>query len=140
MTKLLSTLITLTALTSCATLTGPTTHQVKIDSNITGATVTVEGAGTYTTPTVVSLKGQSSYIVTAEKACYKSNSSSINGEPRILAGVVGNIFNFTGVVGIAIDYFDGAFFKMPQETYINLTLDEDSENAKCKALIKKLEV
>ncbi len=100
----------------------------------------MEGAGTYTTPTIVSLKGKSSYIVTVEKACYKSNSASINGEPRILAGVVGNIFNLTGIAGMAVDYFDGAFFKMPQETQINLILDEDSESAQCKALIKKLEV
>jgi hypothetical protein len=69
-------------------------------------------------------------LLQQKKAYCKSNSASINSEPRILSGVV----------GMAVDYFDGAFFKIPQETQINLILDEDSESEKCKALIKKLEI
>lgn len=136
MNKSLFSALALSVVSSCATLTGPTTHQIKFETNVPNATIRVEGSGEYTSPAIIAVKGKSSYSVIAEKQCYRTNSTVINGEPRILAGVVGNIFNFTGFLGMAVDYFDGAFFKMPQQSYISLQLNEDSDNPKCKALIK----
>ena len=113
--------------TSCATLTGPSTQSVAINSNVKGAVIKIDGQEYGQTPTVLNLKGKSSYLLTVEKQCYAPKTQTINGEVRILAGVVGNIFNLTGVIGFGVDYFSGALFKLPSQQTIEL----NSVEGKC---------
>ena len=113
--------------TSCATITGQSTQNIAINSNVKGAVIKIDGQQYGETPTVLSLKGKSSYLLTVEKQCYAPKTQIINGEVRILAGVVGNIFNLTGLVGFGVDYFSGALFKLPTQQTVEL----DSVEGKC---------
>lgn len=106
-------------LSSCATLTGPSIQDVKITTTPPGAEIFVDGRS-YETPAIVSLKGKDSYNVTASKNGYKDSYGIIRGEPRIMAGIVGNVFNFTGIIGMAIDYVGGSFYKMDKNLKIKM--------------------
>ena len=106
--------------TSCATLTGPGMQTVKITSEPSEAEIQINGMY-HETPAIVKVKGKGQYMVIAQKDGYRDSYATIEGSPRILAGVVGNLFNFTGLLGIAIDFFGtGAGYKMDSETHIKL--------------------
>ena len=120
MKKIILTAILIATLASCASITGSGIQNVKIDTVPSGAEVYVDGRY-YTSPAIVPLKGKSSYNVNAEKEGYKNSYGIINGKPRIGAGVVGNIFNFTGIIGVAVDFFaTGAGFKLDNEVNIKM--------------------
>ncbi|MCE3233062.1 MAG: hypothetical protein K0R98_1319 [Rickettsiaceae bacterium] len=111
---------TLLVLANCASVTGPGRQQVKINSEPSGAEVKVDGR-TVTTPAVVELKGQSQYYLTASKPGYKDSSEVLGSEVRILASVVGNMFNFTSLVGMAVDFFGtGAAYNLDDEVNIKM--------------------
>ncbi len=40
-----------------------------------------------------------------------------------MAGIVGNIFNFSGIIGMAVDYVGGAFYKMDKNIHIKMRKD-----------------
>jgi len=112
--------ISVVILTNCASIVGPTHQQVKVDSQPQGAQVFI-GGKTVTTPAVVELKGKSEYYVTANKDGYKPASDVLNGEVRILPAVVGNIFNLTGAIGMAVDFFGtGAAYKLDESVNVKL--------------------
>lgn len=106
-------------LSSCATLTGPSIQDVKITTTPPGGEVYVDGRN-YETPAIISLKGKDSYNVTASKDGYRDSYGIIRGEPRIMAGIVGNVFNLTGIIGMAIDYVGGSFYKMDKTINIKM--------------------
>jgi len=109
---------------SCASVTGPGNQDVRIDTTPSNAEILVDGRH-YTSPAVVNLKGKSNYTIVASKKGYKDTYGTVKGEPRILAGVVGNMFNFTGIVGMAIDFFGtGAAYNMDEN--VNLTLRQSN--------------
>jgi len=37
-----------------------------------------------------------------------------------MAGIVGNVFNLTGIIGMAIDYVGGSFYKMDKTINIKM--------------------
>ena len=113
-------ILSILVLAGCASVTGPSRQSVKIDSNPQGARVEV-GGQTLTTPAVVDLKGKSEYIAVATKSGYDSTTKVVGSEVRLLPAVVGNIFNLTGVIGMAIDFFGtGAAYKLDNNVNIDL--------------------
>lgn len=122
MKKLLVTALLSMSLISCASITGPGNQQVKIETTPPGAEIIVDGQ-TQVSPALVTLKGKSDYTVMARKDGYRDAYGKINGEPRILAGVVGNIFNLTGIIGMAVDFLGtGAAYKL--DNNVSLVLDK----------------
>ncbi len=120
MIKIISALLVLTILSSCATLTGSRTYKVHINSNIEGAKITVESVGTYTTPAFVKLRGRPSYRISAEKECYKTNSVSICGKERMIPGMpMGGISDvFVGGIfasAMFLDHIGGASYTLPRK-------------------------
>jgi hypothetical protein len=112
--------ISLISLTNCASITGPSRQPVKVNSVPSGAEVKI-GGKTVVTPAVVDLKGKSEYIVTAHKAGYNDTTDVLGSEVRILASVVGNIFNLTGIIGMAVDFLGtGAAYKLDPEVNVQL--------------------
>jgi hypothetical protein len=106
--------------TACASVTGPGKQQVRVDTVPQGAEVRVADQ-VQTSPAVFTLKGKGEYTVIAEKEGYKTSTGLINGEPRIWASVVGNIFNLTGIVGVGIDYFaTGAAYDLDDSVVVAL--------------------
>lgn len=119
-TLIASTMMALLVLTNCASITGPSRQQVKVTSVPAGAEVKI-GNHTVITPGVVEVKGQSEYTVVAHKDGYRDTTTVLGSEVRILASVVGNILNLTGVLGAAVDFLGtGAAYKMDKEVNVQL--------------------
>ncbi len=113
-------IVSILVLAGCASITGQSRQSIKIDSNPQGARVEV-GGQTITTPAVVDLKGKSEYVAVATKPGYDSTTKVVGSEVRILPAVVGNIFNFTGIIGMAIDFFGtGAAYELDKSVNIDL--------------------
>ncbi len=134
MIKTISALVICTMLASCATLTGSTKHKVHINSNIEGAKITIEGVGTYTTPAVVKLRGRPSYVITVKKECYKTNTVTIHGKQRAIAG---GGFEVIHPITMFIDHIGGAAYTLPRKVFIKLELEEDFHSDECRQNLKK---
>jgi PEGA domain len=131
MKKILFTAALVTLLASCATITGQGNQAVKINTTPQGADVIIDGQRS-TTPAVVTLKGASGYPIIAKKEGFKDGYGKVNGDVRILPAIVGNIFNLTGIIGMAVDFFaTGAAYKLDQEVNIDLKTGT-STNVKAK--------
>lgn len=106
-------------LAGCATIMNRGGHQrVLINSEPPGATATIDGVISITTPGEVSLKRNKSHVVRIEKEGYQPANRMIDNE---LSGwVFGNIL-IGGLIGLAIDMGTGAAFKLDPDT-INVTL------------------
>ncbi len=92
------------ALSACSTIVHEKNQYVNITSNPPGATLKIDGRS-FVTPASVSLKGKSEYYFTLEKEGYKTASGKVDGDFRIWSAVIGNIFNLTGVLGFAVDFW-----------------------------------
>jgi hypothetical protein len=92
------------ALSACSTVVHDKYQQVNITSNPPGATLKIDGRS-FVTPATVLLKGKSEHFFTLEKAGYKTTGGKVDGDFRIWSAVIGNIFNFTGVIGFAVDFW-----------------------------------
>jgi hypothetical protein len=92
------------ALSACSTIVHDKYQQVTISSNPPGATLRIDNQ-TFMTPATVPLKGRSEYFFTIEKPGYQTASGKVDGDFRIWSSVIGNIFNLTGVIGFAVDFW-----------------------------------
>ena len=112
-------IVTLVTVTGCATIMNRGGNQrVLINSMPHGATATIDGVITITTPGEVSLKRSKSHVVRIEKEGYQPSTMMIDNE---LSGwVFGNIL-IGGLIGLAIDMGTGGGFKLDPDT-INVTL------------------
>lgn len=105
---------------ACASVTGPGKQQVQIDSEPQGAEVFVDGRNV-TTPAVVTLKGKSEYYIKASRPGYDDVSEKIDSEFRVLPVVLGNIVNFTGLIGVGVDVLGtGAAYDMDDKITISM--------------------
>ena len=107
-------------LTGCASICNDSRQAVTIKSDPSGAEVLIDGQ-TVVTPAVVQLKGPSEYYLTANLKGYKPGTAKLNGDARIGSAIVGNIFNFSGIIGMAVDFYGtGAGWKLDPEVTVNL--------------------
>ena len=117
--------ISLLAITNCASLTGPSKQPIKVNSVPAGAEVKI-GNRSVITPGIIEVPGKSEYLVTAHKDGYQDKTDVLGSEVRIGAAIVGNIFNFTGIIGMAVDFLGtGAAYRMDKE--VNVTLQPQAK-------------
>jgi hypothetical protein len=111
---------------ACASVTGPGKQQVKVETVPPGAEVRINNQ-VQTSPAVFTLKGKSDYTVIAEKDGYKTSTGVINGEPRIMASVFGNILWL--IPGLAIDYLaTGAAYDLDDRVVIPMRPENEPAN------------
>lgn len=107
-------------LTACATVIHEKKQKVTINSVPEGATLTIDGK-IYLTPATVPLNGKSEYYFTLTKPGYQPATGKVDGEFRIWSSVVGNIFNLTGVIGLAVDLWgSGNAFELEKDNTVTL--------------------
>lgn len=112
--------VVLLALSGCSTVVHEQSQNVSISSNPPGATVVIDNRR-FLTPATVPLKGKPEYYFTVEKPGYKTASGKVDSEFRVFSSVVGNIFNLTGIVGFAVDYWGtGTAFELQKNNTITL--------------------
>ncbi len=106
---------------SCGTIFHGTSVEVAIRST-PGCTVTVDGANTYQTPTIIKLKRGDSHTFKFEKEGYKPVTVRVDND--ILVGtLIADIF-LTGVIGVVVDLVDGAMYTLDQKN-IEVALQEE---------------
>ncbi len=115
-------------LTGCATLSGGTTETITINSVPSGATVTVDGGATYTTPTSVDLSRKKDHIITVEKAGYKKKTLSLGRDFRGLSTVGGNILWL--LPGVIVDAASGGMYEFKEKSVtVSLEPEESGESS-----------
>jgi hypothetical protein len=106
---------------SCGTIFHGTSVEVAIRST-PGCVVTVDGANTYQTPTIVKLKRGDAHTFKFEKEGYKPVTVRVDND--ILVGtLIADIF-LTGVIGVVVDLVDGAMYTLDQKN-IEVVLQEE---------------
>lgn len=95
---------------SCASIIHGTRQNISVSSVPSGAKVIVKGAEMATTPAVIKLSRKESHIILRfEKEGYEPVEIALN---RSVDGwIAGNII-FGGLIGLAIDFIDGAAYKL----------------------------
>jgi hypothetical protein len=114
------TILSVVALSGCASVMNSSKQNVTIKTNPSDASLMIDGR-TLTTPAVVTLKGKSDYPFTITKAGYKPAQGKVDGDFRIWSVVLGNIVNFTGFLGAAVDVWGtGAAYELEKDQTITL--------------------
>ena len=95
---------------SCATIIHGTRQEISVNSMPSGAKVIVKGVHMATTPAVIELKRKESNIILRfEKEGYEPVDIALR---RSVDGwIAGNII-FGGLIGLAVDFIDGAAYKL----------------------------
>jgi hypothetical protein len=100
-------------LTGCATTLRGTTDVLIVDSDPTGARVSVSSGLSGTTPATFTLRRKGDYVVTVTKDGFEA--VSVNVTHKIVgagsAGMAGNIL-LGGIIGAAVDAGSGAMFDL----------------------------
>jgi hypothetical protein len=123
MKNILIAVIPMLALCNCASLVSKSDYPVAFQSS-KSTKFTVKNQATNstvysgTTPATVTLSSSEGFFQAAK---YDINTS--NGTQRLSAGVnpwiIGNFFNFSGLIGFAIDGGTGAMWKLPSVYRLN---------------------
>lgn len=111
----------------CASIIHGTKQEIAVSSIPTGAEVSVRGVHMATTPSVIKLKRKNSNIaIRFEKEGYEPVEIALR---RSTDGwIVGNIL-FGGLIGLAVDFIDGAAYKLtPAE--LNAVLEKQGISVK----------
>ena len=122
------TVIALMGMAGCATMLKGSSASVKINSAPTGANVEIKMSnGVFVkegrTPMTASLTKGKDYIVTISLDGYEPQTVPIlKGEVEFGTAVCGNIL-CTGLLGLLVDHFSGALYKLEPNT-INVSLQE----------------
>ena len=112
---------------SCASIIHGTRQDIAVSSTPTGAKVIVKGVHMATTPAVIEFKRKESNIILRfEKEGYEPVEIALR---RSTDGwIAGNII-FGGLIGLAIDFINGAAYKLtPAE--VNAVLEKQGINIK----------
>lgn len=88
------------ALSSCCTIVNGKYDDVNVSSNVTGATVKVDGAEKGKTPCQVEVSRKGGQVLTVEKAGYETHSTQLT--TSVSGWIFGNIF-LGGIVGLVVD-------------------------------------
>lgn len=121
MRKGLSRLLVITVLMAygCATIIHRTKQTVFLQSDPPGATATIDGTITVQTPASLKLKRGKNHHITFEKDGYKEMSVVIDRE--VSGWVFGNLV-LGGLIGLAVDFSDGAAYKLEPDS-VTVTLE-----------------
>ena len=108
--------------TDCGTMFGGSRQTVRFDTSPNNVSFTVVPSKmVYTTPTSISLERKNNYVLTFEKEGYESRQFQI--ERNIRTGIVVLDVLFTGLIGVAVDWGTGGWYKLSPE-FVNITLSK----------------
>lgn len=93
---------------ACATIVSGSKQDVAISSAPPGAKIFIDDEDVGQTPTTVTLTRKKEHQVRIELPGYQPYLMKFDRNVNLWT--VGNLFNFTGFVGLAIDYASGALF------------------------------
>ncbi len=103
---------------SCATIIHGSTQDIDVRSNPDEAEVWVDGARLGKTPTRLTLKRKTSYMIKIVKEGYKDTEIKIDNSSS--AWLIGNII-FGGIIGCGVDLISGGAYDLkPESLDINL--------------------
>ena len=103
----------------CASIINGTTQDIQISTNPDNAEIWIDGANYGKTPSRVTLKRKSSYLISLKKEGHKETSVKIEG--KVSSWIIGNII-FGGIIGCGIDFISGGAYELyPELLSINLT-------------------
>lgn len=118
-TVLVAAVATLGAGSGCATIVNGRTQKVTVQTEPSGATASVAGVGSFTTPAVIPLDRDTDHVITFTKAGFHDRSVTL--KRRLSGWAFGNII-FGGIIGIVIDAATGDWWYFDPETFImNMT-------------------
>lgn len=105
----------------CATILQGSRQRFPVLSSPIGATVaTIPATGQYTTPVILSLARNRTYVLSLSHPGYSA--ASFRVESRISAGFVVADVILTGPVGVVVDALTGAWYHLrPREVEVRLT-------------------
>lgn len=98
----------------CATIIHGSRQNIPIDSTPDGARIIVDGVEMGTTPNVLNLKRGEEHTVTLQLDGYREATIRLEKELAFGPAVVGNLFSW-GVFGFAVDYVNGAAYRLEPE-------------------------
>lgn len=113
------------ALLNCATIARGTTQTISVNSNISGATVLLDGAEIGKTPFSGKIKKNKGAITVSKKG-YISQTISLEASFDWLASGVGNYFSFS-TSGTTTDMTNGAAYMYEPSTYF-VNLQEEGQD------------
>ena len=100
------------SISGCATIVCGTSQKVPVSSDPMGATVNVDGTGSYTTPTVLNLQRKRGHILVFTKEGYKQETVTLL---RVISGAVAGNIILGGFIGWGVDALTGAQWKLVPE-------------------------
>lgn len=107
------------ALSSCCTIVNGKYDDVNVSSNVTGATVKVDGLEKGKTPCNVEVKRTGGQVLTVEKAGYETHSTQLT--TSISGWLFGNLL-LGGIIGLAVDAASDSWADVePDSVNANLT-------------------
>ena len=106
------------SLSGCATLMCGTSQNVPVSSNPAGATLQVDGSGSFTTPATLRLERKRDHILVFTKDGYEEQSFTLL---HVIGGAVcGNIL-LGGLIGWFVDALTGAQYRLaPAKVHVEL--------------------
>lgn len=97
----------------CATIVRGTTKDIPLSSIPPGATVSIDGTSTYTTPITVELKRGRDHILTFSKDGYQTEQVTLQS---VLGGTFAGNLLLGGIVGGAVDLASGSAYRLVPES------------------------
>lgn len=97
--------------TNCATIFKGNSADIRVNSNPSGATISVNNVNMGVTPQTMSLKRNSGHVLTFSKDGYEDVVVEIEQKFDIATTVVGNIFSWA-LLGIVVDVATGAAYSL----------------------------
>jgi len=102
----------LVPLIGCGTIVNGSNQDIAVASTPTGATVSVDGARSWTTPATISMQRKSAHTIEISMEGYEPYQMQVT---RSTSGWIwGNII-FGGLIGIAVDASTGGLYKLSPE-------------------------
>lgn len=98
----------------CATIVQGSYQDVPVDTDPSGALVTVDGIEMGRTPTVLSLKRGEDHQILLDLDGYQTTTLRLSKDLDFVPAVVGNIFSW-GLLGFAVDFVSGAAYELSPE-------------------------
>ena len=119
MKKIFLSLAVVAGLCSCGSIMNGTKQDVVIASNVSGATVEINGSNRGVTPLTVSLSRADDYTIVLRAEGYQDR--EIRYKSGVSAWLIGNIA-FGGLIGIGVDCITGGAYTFDQDEVSNIQL------------------
>lgn len=105
-------------MSGCASITCGPNQRVPVSTNPTGATVEVDGEGSYKTPTTLKLRRKTDHNLIFTKEGYETKHVLLM---HVISGAVAGNILLGGLIGWGVDAMTGAQFKLvPESVHVEM--------------------